>query len=350
MFALNKEFITNHASIGNAWAGEVLADRRFFLANETALAQFQNQSALLPLDAWKELDAITTRIMRDDEGETFMADLRALAKPVNIGTLVHLRRVSSDAGVVVRSLSGQVSAPVDKVTYDYQGTPIPIFDSAYGREWREWNTLQNANFDALADDQEAHVAAVKQDMAQYVLNGDAKISLRGYTGYGIFIHPNSVAINLGSAAGGANIDLTTANGDAIDAFITGVLGKALDDNKLGARKVNIYVSPEIGRNLDKSYSGSAGFKEGTVWDHIVKNRRVNKLAVTDELSGNQFFAFVPDPQLIRPLIGMAVSTIAINRVNPRDNYQFMVSGAMGLEITADFAGRSGVFHSVVVNA
>jgi hypothetical protein len=350
MFALNREFITNHASIGAALAGEILADRRYFLTNETALASFHNASTLLPLDAWKELDAVTTRVMRDDEGEVYMADLRALARPVNIGTLVHLRRVSSDAGQVTRSLSGQVAVPMDKVVYDFMGTPIPIFDSAYGREWREWNTLQNANFDALIDDQEAHTAAVKQDMAQYALTGDSRSTLRGYTGYGIMNHPNSVAINLGNATGGANIDLTTATADTIDAFFTGYLGQVLDDNKLGPRKVNLYISPEIGRAWDISYSGSAGMKEGTLWDHIAKNRRVNKIAVTNELSGNEFFGFVPDPQFIRPLIGMPVSTIAMNRANPRDNYQFMVSGAMGLDIGADYAGRSGVFHSVVIDA
>lgn len=349
MFALNKEFLTNAAAIGARMAQEVLADRQFFIANEQALAAFHNQSALLPLDAWKELDAITTRIMRDDEGEAFMADLRPLAKTVDIGTLVHLKRVSSDAGVVVRSLSGQVAAPVGKVTYDYQGTPVPIFDAAYGREWREWNTLQKAGFDALADDQEAHTAAVKQNMAQYVLNGDAAISLRGYTGYGILNHPNAVSINLGSAAGGANIDLTTATADQLDAFISGVLGKAMDDNKVGGRKVNLYVSPEIGRAWDKSYSGAAGYKDGTIWDYLSKNRRINKIAVTHELTGNQFFAFIPDRQFISPLVGMAVSTVAMARINPRDNYQFVVSGAMGLQITADFGGRSGVFHSVDID-
>lgn len=349
MFALNREFITNAALLGQRMAAEVLADRQFFHANESALAAFHNSSALLPLDAWKELDAITTRIMRDDEGEAFMADLRPLAKTVDIGTLVHLKRVSSDAGTVVRSLSGQVSTPVDKVTYDYQGTPIPIFDAAYGREWREWNTLQKAGFDALADDQEAHTAAVKQNMAQYVLNGDAAISLRGYTGYGILNHPNSVAINLGAAVGGANLDLTTATADQLDAFFTNFIGKAMDDNKVGGRKINLYVSPEIGRAWDKSYSGAAGYKDGTIWQYLEKHRRINKIAVTHELSGNQFFAFVPDRQFISPLMGMAVSTVAVNRLNPRDNYQFVVSGAMGLQITADYSGRSGVFHSVDVD-
>ncbi len=348
MFALDTTFIANNAALGGMMAREVLADRQFFMANESALAAFHNSSALLPLDAWKELDAITMRVLRDDEGEAYMADLRALSRTVDIGTLVHLKRVSSDAGTVVRSLSGQVAAPVGKVVYDFQGTPVPIFDAAYGREWREWNTLQKAGFDALADDQEAHTAALKQDMAQYVLNGDTRISLRGYTGYGILNHPKTVSINLGASGGGANLNLTTATADQIDAFFTNYIGKALDDNKLGNRKINLYVSPEIGRAWDKSYSGATGYKDGTIWQYLEKHRRINKIAVTNELSGNVFFAFIPDRQFISPLIGMAVSTTAMARINPRDSYQFMVSGAMGLQITADYGGRSGVFKSINV--
>ncbi len=41
-----------------------------------------------------------------------MQDLMPLAKPVNIGKLVVLNRVSGDAGVVVRSVSGQVPVPL----------------------------------------------------------------------------------------------------------------------------------------------------------------------------------------------------------------------------------------------
>lgn len=348
MFALDKTFITNNGQIGQNMGREVLADRQFFLANEQNLASFHNENALLPLDAWKELDAITLRIMRDDEGEAFMADLRPLARTVDIGTLVHLKRVSSDAGTVVRSLSGQVAVPVGKVVYDFQGTPVPIFDAAYGSEWREWNTLKNANFDALADDQEAHVAAVKQDMAQYALNGDTRISLRGYTGYGILNHPKAISINVGAGGGGANINLTTATADQIDAFFTNFIGKAMDDNKVGNRRINLYISPEIARAWDKSYSGAAGYKDGTIYDYLAKHRRINKIAVTMELSGNVFFAFIPDRQFISPLMGMAVSTTAMARLNPRDNYQFQVSSAMGIQITSDFAGRSGVFKSINV--
>jgi hypothetical protein len=178
-----------------AWWGEVSANREWWHHVENQLAQASNSAAVLPRDAWLELDGITRRVMRADEGQAWMVDLMPLAKPVNIGKLVHLNRVSSDAGSVTRSMSGQVPVGMDKVVYDYRGTPVPIFSTAYGREWREWNTLQSENFDALADDQEAHTAKIKRDQALYVLNGDATIVFQGYQAYGIKNHPLSKAIN-----------------------------------------------------------------------------------------------------------------------------------------------------------
>lgn len=340
--------LLNSSRVHAGWWNEVSADREWFHNAEDQLAAVRNQAAILPRDAWLELDGITRRVMRNDEGQAYMADLMSLAKAVNIGKLVHLNRVSSDAGAVTRSLSGQVPTPVDKVTYDYRGTPVPIFSTAYGREWREWNTLQSENFDALSDDQEAHTAKIRRDMARYALDGDATIAVSGYTAYGIRTSPYSKAINLGSAAGGANIDLTTAGSDAVDTFITQTLGAMLDANLITG-KINLYISPEIGRNFDKSYSGSTGFKGGTLLSYLLTNRRINKIVVTFELKGNEFFGFVPDAEYIRPLIGMAVNTTAKVRLNPTDNYQFLVMGALGLEIRADFNGKSGVFYSTQVN-
>jgi len=335
------------------WWDEVSTTREGWHRQEEALANLAreitgNAYAVLPRDAWLELDGITRRVMRSDEGQAWMGDLMPFAKAVNIGKLVHMNRVSSDAGFVTRSLSGQVPVGMDKVSYDYRGTPIPIFSTAYGREWREWNTLQSENFDALSDDQEAHTAKIRRDQALYVLDGDSSIVFQGFTAYGIRTSPLSKVINLGSAVGGANIDLTTATSDQIDAFFAGAFGAMLDANYITS-KVNIYISPEIARAWDKAYSGSAGFKAGTIMQFLASNRRINKIAVSFELSGNAFFGFVPSAEYIRPLIGMATNTTAITRLNPTDNYQFMIMGAMGIDIRADFNGRSGVFYSVVAN-
>jgi hypothetical protein len=336
-----------------AWWGELSVEREHFHRTEEIHANLMqemlgNAAAILPRDAWLDLDGITRRVMRNDEGQVYMADLMPLAKAVNIGKLVHLNRVSSDAGTVVRSMSGQVPVPLDKVTYDYRGSPVPIFSTAYGREWREWNTLQSENFDALSDDQEAHTAKIRRDMALYALDGDSTIVVGGYQAYGIRTSPLSKAINLGSAAGGANIDLTTATADQIDAFFSGPFGAMLDANLITG-KVNLYISPEIARAWDKAYSAAAGFKPGTIMEFVAKNRRINKIAVTYELTGNAFFGFVPNSDYIRPLVGMAVNTTAKTRQNPTDNYQFLIMGAMGIEIRADFNGKSGVFYSTDID-
>lgn len=344
------EHLLNTSRHHAEWWETVCLNREWFHASEENFAQLQNAAAVLPRDAWLELDGITRRVMRDDEGSVFMNDLMSLAKTVHIGKLVHMYRVSSDAGSVIRSLSGQVPVTMDKVVYDYRGTPVPIFSTAYGREWREWNTLQSENFDALADDQEAHTAKIRRNMADYVLNGDSSIVVSGYQAYGIRNHPYSKPVNLGTATGGASIDLTSTSttNDAIVTFFNTYLGAILDANKV-TQKINVYISPEIGRRLDQFYSGSAGFKEGTLFDYLMKNRRINKIEVTSELTGNAFFAFVPSSEYIRPLVGMALGTTPTARLNPTDNYQFLIMGAMGLEIKADWNGMSGVFHSIVQN-
>jgi hypothetical protein len=334
-----------------AWWADVCADREHFHQSEEGLAKFHgNAAAILPRDAWLDLDSITRRVMRDDEGDAYMADLMPLAKAVNIGKIVHLNRVASDAGRVTRSISGQVPETLDKVEYDYRGNPVPIFSSGYGREWREWNTLQSENFDALADDQEAVVAGIRSNMASYALDGDSSIVFQGYTAVGIRTSPLSKAINLGSAAGGANIDLSASGvtADAIEAFINGAFGAVLDAN-LVSRPVNLYISPEIARNWDRPYSLAAGTKPGSLRDAIAANRRINKIEVTFKLTGNQFFGFVPSAEYIRPLVGMAVNTTAMTRMHPTANYNFLVMGAMGLEVRADFNGKSGVFYSTDID-
>lgn len=345
----DENLIANSRPHGEWW-DQLGVSRDYFHHVEDHFASFQaNASAILPRDAWLELDTITTRVMRDDGGQVFMSDLMALAKPVNIGTMAHLTRVASDTNNPVhRSLSGQVPVAMDKTIYDYRGTVVPIFADGYGREWREWNTLRSANFDALADDQEGALDKINRNMADYALDGDATIKFQGYTAYGLRNSPLTKLINLGSAAGGANIDLTTATSDQLEAFFVGPFGAMLDANLI-TEAVNLYISPDIARAWDKSYSNAAGFKDGTIREFIARNRRIKKIEVTWKLTGNQFFGFVPNARYVRPLIGMAVNTTAMTRLNPTDNYQFLVMGAMGIEVRGDYNGKSGVFASTVIN-
>jgi hypothetical protein len=359
----DQELVANSRPHAEWWRGVCVLRNLFHhheVANAAAMADLHtsagipriNAASVLPRDAWLELDAITRRVLRNDEGEAYMQDLMPLAKPVNIGKIVHMNRVATQATKAVqRSISGQTPAPLDKTGYDYRGVPVPIFMNAYGREWREWSTLQSENFDALADDQFEFVSHIREDQADFVLNGDTSIVFQGYTAYGIKNSPYTKLLNLGSAVGGANIDLSSASttADQIEGYINGPFGAALDANYIGDKRVNLYISPEIARNWDRPYSLAAGFKVGSIRDFILGNRRIAKITTTWKLTGNEFFAFVPDAQYIRPLIGMAVNTVAAVRLNPNDNYQFMNWGALGIEIRADANGRSGVFASTDID-
>lgn len=344
-----------NSALHQTWFHDMWAQRDHYNANELVMASgselLANSAAILPRDAFQELDAVTRRVMRADEGGVWMADLMPLAKTVNIGKIVMINRVSGDAGAVTVSVSGQVPTTLDKVTYDYRKNVVPIYSTGYGREWREWETLRSENFDALSDDQEAHVAKIKRTNALGILNGRPEIVFEGTPVYGIRTSPYSKAINLGTAGGGANIDLTASatTSDAIEAFFNGAFGALLDANYISA-PVNLYISPEIARNWDRPYSLAGGFKGGSLRDQILGNRRIAKIEVSFELSGNEFFGFVPSAEYIRPLVGMATSTVAVPRTHPRANFQFEVWNAMGLEIRADANSRSGVFYSTDIDS
>ena len=166
----DQTLVANHRE-HREWWGELQVNREHFHRSEAAHAALMsdvgftvNAAAVLPRDAWLEMDNITRRVMRADEGQVWMADLMPLAKPVSIGKLVHLTRVASDSSAPVnRSMSGQVPNAMDKTVYDYRGTPVPIFSTGYGREWREWNSLSSESFDALSDDQESTTARADLD-------------------------------------------------------------------------------------------------------------------------------------------------------------------------------------------
>ena len=164
----NKKLITNSAQVAIAWQ-QLNANRQIFNNGQNQLSAMHggaiqaNQAAVLTQDYWREVDNITTRVIRDDEGAPLLDDLLSLGSPISIGKTAALYRVSSDAGYVNRSMSGQEPETLDKVVYDHYGDPIPIFKTGYAREWREWLGLQTENIDAMSDDQEAATAAIRRN-------------------------------------------------------------------------------------------------------------------------------------------------------------------------------------------
>tara|TARA_B100000408_G_scaffold137321_1_gene128687 strand:+ start:3786 stop:4796 length:1011 start_codon:yes stop_codon:yes gene_type:complete len=332
MLHFDKQLITNSKLHAQKWQ-ELSLNRRYFAQREQELVG----NAITKPQPWLQLDSVTARVMRDNAGQVIMGDLMPLATTVNIGKIVHGYRFNSDgANTTQRSISGQKPQPMDKGNYDFRGVPVPIFTNGVGRSFREWNVLQNDDFDAWAEDVEKATYDMRTDMANYLLDGDPTIQFDGYQGYGIRNSPYTQSVDM------TGIDLTTATTAEWESFLATTLGGAADDN-LVTEPMNLYVSPEIARNLDLPYNQDE-YLSGTRFQRLATNRRINEIKVDYALSGNEWTAFVPNRRYIRPVVGMPVGTQMMPRDYPMADYNMLIAGAMGFEIIADANGRSAVFY------
>lgn len=348
-----KGLITNSQVVREQWR-HLTVDRKVFINGENALAKEYgvNATALVTKDYWREVDDVTTRVFRNESGMDMMADLMTLATNINIGKTVAVSRMASDAGKVVRTISGQEPEDLDKTRYSYSGDVIPIFKTGYGREWRELLGMQSEGFDPLIDDQENTTFNLRADMADYLLVGDASLNVNGvYTAYGITNHPNTVQLNLSASGTGAlNIDLQTATPDEIVKFFNQDFQAVLDAQNV-FEPVTLWVSPSVRRSFSRPYSNAAGFKGGTIEDYILafgKTGNVGRIAsigTNFKLTGNHFVGYVKNALYIRPRVAQPVSTYAEPRTTPHANFNFLTWAAMGLQIRRDFSGRSKVFNA-----
>lgn len=325
---------------------EVVAHRRAQEFHERQIAMSMglaaNAAAVIPQDVWREMDSQTKMILRNDEGDNLLSDLLPLAKTLPIGKIIHQQRRASDAGIVKRSVSGQVPELLDKTNYNFGKTVVPVFRAGYGREWREVEGQRSEAFDGLIDDNANVVRAVRRDWATYIRSGDAGVVFDGETGYGFANSPDVVSYNIG--AGGQNINYTSSvvTGEVIrNGFIAIRDALRISNNVNGM--LTVYVSREIMSNLERYFNDN--FVE-TILQQLLKLTGIAAIKETALLSGNEMFWTQLSSESIRPLVGMAINTIALPRQTQLDNYNFVVWGAMGIEFQADYNGnKSNLFAS-----
>lgn len=301
------------------------------------------------LDFWRETDRTSIQVKDNDQGREFLTDIMGLAKPLSIGKTSNAYAKGTDLSKnVERSMDFKVPVDFDHNENVYDSDPIPAFTAGYGVNFRKAVGGLTEGIDFALDAQALKMKWVLSNIADYMLTGDSKIKVDGAVGQGIRNHRNTYQVNLGSGTVGgvvgANIDFTTATNDQIIAFFTVYLASALDNNFVDRLDV-LWVSPEIMRVLQRPLAGSAGFKDGTLETEILKFARIGAFKRTFKLSGGQaMFGYVRSADFIRPLVGASVAVVPMPRLMPQDNYNFMIYGAMGLQIRNDYAGRCGVLN------
>jgi len=308
----------------------------------------KNDASQFDLKWWADIDRRAIAIRENDRGRELLTDLMGIATPLDIGFTVKTYGMRGGIDDEVKiSMDGQAPEVYDHIDTDQAGDPVPIFNTGFGINWRKWMGQRNYNLNTVAESQEAKMGDILEAMVDYVLDGNAAIQAAGFKGQGIRTHRNTRKIDLGTA--GAAIDLTagpaTTTNDQILNFWNQDFAMHLDANYIAGKIDVVWVSMEMSRRMQVPFSDSTGFKGGTLEKYILDFGRVGSFRVTHKLKGNEFIAYNRDRNVITPLVGQTLATVPVERRGPRDNFNFEIWGALGLQIKADANGRTAVFYA-----
>jgi hypothetical protein len=327
-------------------AAHTASVRSHFAAHNAALTPANglfvgNAAAIIPQDVYREMDTQTKEILRAPN-LTLLNDLLPLAKALQVGKVEHVYRQASDTGLLVTDLDGSSAVEMDKVDYTYASSIKVIHKTGFGVPWMQLEGQRSEGFDQLIDDQANSVRFMQEAIAGHIYDG-ASVTFKGISAYGVKTASATVDVDLDSD--GLNIDFTSSSATASDiraAWISLVDTLRITNNV--SDDITFYVSREIMSNFQRFYAATdAAF--GTILDALLKLRGVAAIKEDAQLSGNEVVGLVLDARYIRPLVGMAVTTVPVVRNQPFDNYNFITWSNVGLEIKADYDGRSGVMYA-----
>lgn len=311
-----------------------------------------NDAAVLPRDVAQEFDRQQVELMRENN-LTLLNDLMPIARALAVGKIESIHRRVSDSGKAKRSLTGRTTVDIDKAGFDYDSTIKVVHQDGFGRDWMEMEGQRTEAFDALIDDQANSNRTVLESMATHIYSGALDengkvISYNGTDATGIKTSTKVAAVDLGVS--GLNIDFTSASAtaEAIRVAWVKLVAKLRVDNNVG-QDITFYISADIETNFQRFYGSDAGDTGKTIMQVLKELAGVADIKVDRMLTGNEVVGIVLNSQFIRPLVGMAVSTVPLFRANPMDAYNYMTWANVGLEIRNDFTGKTGVMYARAIS-
>lgn len=302
------------------------------LLSLTLNRDLQGNAARTPAEAYREFDQ-TTKIDMVPAGEfATLTRLMQKSRSVSIGREVFEYRQASDAGVGQSSMSGQIGVKMDHVDYKYAGTVVPVHDIAFGRRWREIESMRAEGFDALVDDSRETERELMRTIESYLWDGNANLDVKGNKWLGIKNDPtvaqSTLAADLSAAA-------TTA--DAIRQEVTTQRDVLYIANNC-TNPLRLGVSREIMSNWERPFSTSEGMF-GTIGEYVAKLRGISEIYEDSKLVGNEIVMYWDDQQGFHPVVGMGMSTYATPRVYHNDDFRFIKWAAVGFLAKTDYEGR-----------
>lgn len=348
-FIFTQKHLAGNPALQRQW-DEVQGLRHYFAVNEDRFPNIGQTGGSLTVNAgrdidavWRDFDAQTTLLGRAPDS-VLLQDLAPLARSVNIGKIVSEYRRTNGAFSAQSSIDGQHKKPMDKGTYDFDGTVILVHTGQVGRTWRELEGERSEGFDGLLEDQAGEQLEVQDQSARFLVNGDATKVYKGYKGHGLKTSPNTLAISL--AAGGSGVTAVDLTSPALtleqanNFFIQAV---AALRNQFATGKVKFYTSSAVMQNLSRM--GGVVGSTRSILSILLENQDISGIVYDKNFNGNEIAGVILDIRYVRPLVGMPLTNTPMVRQTPMDDFQVLVWTATGLQIKADSAGKSkGVFY------
>jgi len=321
----------------DAQQASILANRRQFNASQRAMAsRIGNASMIgnalpLPFNVWGEWDREGIAIQRQVLA-VFNDLASSVSRPMPIGKLVHYFQAISDSGSVNISLDGRSKANIDKPTFAYYGTPVPIIDSSFGYGWREVAAAASEGYQLDDAGRTNAMFKVAEKLEGIALDGDSSIVVSGQQLYGLRTHPKrstrSTGVTLQSATGAQWMSEVIATLKLLQA-------------KNFKSPATLYLNWS-----DWFYAGNTDFSttypNKTILQRIQEIAGVQAVVPADKVSANQIIALVKDRRVVQVLSAMPMVTRAQERDNPEDDYNFVTMAAAAVEIKYDAANNIGL--------
>lgn len=302
------------------------------LLSMTLNRDLQGNAARTPAEAYREFDQ-TTKIDMVPAGEfATLTRLMQKSRSVSIGREVFEYRKASDAGNGQSSMSGQIGIKMDHVDYKYAGTVVPVHDLAFGRRWREVESMRAEGFDALVDDSRESERELMRTIENYLWDGNANLDIKGNKWLGIKADPSVAQSTLT-----ADLSAAATTADAIRVEVAAQRDVLYIANNC-TNPLRLGVSREIMSNWERPFSTAEGMF-GTIGEYVAKLRGIAEIYEDSRLVGNEIVMYWDDQQGFHPVVGMGLSTYATPRVNHNDDFKFIKWAAVGFLAKTDYEGR-----------
>lgn len=318
----------------------VIGKRRAHNARQERLAKDSEGEMIgnaytIPRDAWATYDNDLITLQRAQLG--VFNDLSSLQRNVPIGKVLHYFSKVTDSGEVNSSIDGRSRAKADAPVIDYEGTPVPIYDTTFTFGWRDVEAArQDGGWQYLdAATRDNGNRRIVEKMEDLIVNGDTKYNVAGSQIFGLRTAPSR---NTGLFG---NFDLVTATGAQWVSALTKVL--------LGLQASNYYGGATIYLNYGDWFAASVSdyvtaAPQNTILARLMSIPGIVAVVPSTSIPANEILAVVKERRVLEILTAMPVTTMPIERKNFTDEYSFQIMTAVAPQFKRDAANKSGVAH------